>query len=176
MDRVNSDNEGDRPARKRKAAIPLQPHPGDELPASISAAAECLVAVWLRASERATERVSPSQLRALTVISRHDGINLSGLAAELGAIPSSATRLCDRLVAAGLLLREPAPRNKREVRLYLSGEGKALLEHIAANRRADLAAVLTGMSQADRKALLDTLESFAAAATDPGAGWACNGG
>lgn len=153
----------------------MRPPPSDDLPAAVSTAAESLVAVWLRAADRASERVSPSQLRALTTISRHDGINLSGLAGELGAIPSSATRLCDRLVAAGLLLREPAPRNKREVRLHLAPEGHALLAQIAATRRAEIAAVLLRMPPAEREALCAMLEAFARAASEPDGAWAQEG-
>lgn len=172
---VTSDSDRVGPAKKRQAVIPLRPSPTDDLSAAVSAAAESLVSLWLRAADRASERVSPSQLRALIAISRHDGINLSRLASELGAIPSSATRLCDRLVAAGLMHREPSPRNKREVRLFLSPEGRGLLDQIAANRQADLAGVLSRMPPADRESLCHALESFARAAADPGVGRAHQG-
>ncbi len=80
-------------------------HRPAELSAAVEAAAEVLVIVWGRAQESLQQPVSASQLRALLVVDKAGEINLNGLAEELGAIPSSASRLCDRLQAAGLLTR-----------------------------------------------------------------------
>src|ERR1700760_4366061 len=71
--------------------------------AEVEATAEALVGIWAHVAESLDVRVSPTQLRALTAVGRYGELNLSQLAAALGALPSSASRLCDRLEAAGLL-------------------------------------------------------------------------
>src|SRR4029453_18240729 len=78
------------------------------------AAASALVIALGRAEEKVLPRGSGSQLRALLIISRHAPTNLTQLAEELGAIPSSASRLCDRLVAAGLVTRRTGSADRRE--------------------------------------------------------------
>ena len=94
------------------------------------------------------------------VIGHHGSLNLNQLADELGVIPSSASRLCDRLVAAGFLDRKVSEQNRREVVLTLRPEGQRLLETIEHDRRDALGDVLNGMRPGGRKALLSGLEAF----------------
>ena len=131
---------------------------------SLDAGLAAVLLVWSRAQEGLGTRVSPSQLRALLVVDRHGEINVNGLAVELGAVPSSASRLCDRLAAAGLLRRESSPHSRRAVLLRLTGDGQRLLAELAAARRADLAEVLARMSPAGRAGLLAGVAEFGAVA------------
>jgi DNA-binding MarR family transcriptional regulator len=131
-----------------------------ELSASVEAAAETLVIVWGRAQEALRPPVSGSQLRALLVVERAGALNLNGLAEELGAIPSSASRLCDRLQASGLLTRTPGRTDRREVTLSLTPDGRALLVRMRAARQAEISKVLAAMPPADRDRLLAGLLSF----------------
>ncbi|MFC9437390.1 MarR family winged helix-turn-helix transcriptional regulator [Nocardia sp. NPDC057030] len=133
---------------------------GTDLAATVEQAAAQLMALWGRAQQAVGTRVSPSQLQALTIVQRHGQINLNGLAAELDAMPSSASRLCDRLQAAGLLARTASPANRREVMLALTKDGQRLLTQAGDNRRRELAQVLQGMSVAGRAALLAGLAEF----------------
>ena len=128
--------------------------------AAAEAAAAALVVVWGRAQEGLGTRVSPSQLRALVVVERLGEVNVNGLAEELGAVPSSASRLCDRLEAAGLLRRVASPVNRREVLVALTLDGRRLMEDLAQARRRHLAEVLGRMSPEGRARLLDGLEEF----------------
>lgn len=147
--------------------------PPPDLTSAVEAAAEALVMVWSRAREGLVPRVSPSQLRALVAVERHGVINLGGLAEELGAIPSSATRLCDRLEAAGLLARDVGIADRREVMVSLTADGEQLLRSLRERRQADLGQVLARMSPAARTALLIGLEEFqAATAEEPPAKYA----
>lgn len=132
--------------------------------AAVEAAAEALVLVFGRAAEGLHPRVSASQLRALLVIERHQQINLNKLAEALGAIPSSTSRLCDRLQAAGLLDRSIGRSDRREVGLSLTGDGGRLLAAMRAERRTDLARVLAEMPDPARAKLLAGLHEFGAAA------------
>jgi len=60
-----------------------------------------LVSVADRSLETASQEVSLSQFRALALLARHGPCTGGGLADHLGQLPSTMTRLCDRLVAAG---------------------------------------------------------------------------
>jgi DNA-binding MarR family transcriptional regulator len=135
--------------------------------AAVDRAAEALLAVWDAAREGAADRVSGSQLRAMLVVEEFDGINLRGLAASLGMILSSASRLCDRLVAAGMLERFPGRTDRREIALHLTKAGHRLLGELRAERRRRLTEVLSRMSPAARQALLRGLSEFGAAAGKP---------
>ncbi|WP_075742207.1 MULTISPECIES: MarR family winged helix-turn-helix transcriptional regulator [Actinoalloteichus] len=126
-------------------------------------AAESLTLLLGRAGDTVRPKVSPAQLRALQVVEWHHSINLTGLAEVLGAMPSSASRLCDRLEAAGLLERRSGALDRREIELVLSPDGVRLLSRLRETRRADLGAVLSTMSRQGRTALLRGLHEFAAA-------------
>jgi DNA-binding MarR family transcriptional regulator len=108
--------------------------------------------------------VPPTQLRVLTIVARGRHTNMSRLAEALGVVPSSASRLCDRLEATGLLRRVPDPRDRREVRLLLTPAARRLLEDLRRRRRAALAAVLERMTPAARQDLVRALAAFDAAA------------
>ncbi|WP_202124356.1 helix-turn-helix domain-containing protein [Actinomadura physcomitrii] len=82
---------------------------------------------------------------------------------------SSASRLCDRLEAAGLLIRDPG-RDRREVTVRLSADGQALLDRLRVRRRAELAGVLEAMPAPARAALLRGLSEFHEAASGHDAG------
>lgn len=137
--------------------------------AAVDDAAPALLAAWDAARERMTPRLSSSQLNALLVIEREPGVNLRGLAAELKMILSSASRLCDRLVASGMVERVPGRADRREIALYLTPSSRELLERLRATRRDLLAEVLERMTPAGRAALVRGLTEFAAAADPPAA-------
>lgn len=117
-----------------------------------------------RSAEDLHPRMSPPQLRTLLVLERRNSIHLGELAAELGTIPSSASRLCDRLQAAGLLVRRVGELDRRAICLELTAEATRLLDRIRQARRAQLTAVLERMSPGGRAALLNGLEEFTSAA------------
>jgi DNA-binding MarR family transcriptional regulator len=73
--------------------------------------------------------VSAVQLRAVTVLHQQPGANLSGLAQGMGVSVSVTSRLVDRLVAAGLVEKQPSTSSGREISLYLSPYGKETLDH-----------------------------------------------
>ncbi|MFI6824945.1 MarR family winged helix-turn-helix transcriptional regulator [Micromonospora sp. NPDC050187] len=132
--------------------------------AALDDAVAALLSVWEEARERTTNRLSTAQLRVVMVVEQHDGINLRRLATTLGMLLSSASRLCDRLVAAGMLEREPGRSDRREISLHLTPEAARLLAGLRADRQARLAEVIAGMSPAGREALRRGLGDFREAA------------
>jgi DNA-binding MarR family transcriptional regulator len=134
------------------------------VPEDVAAAVERVVSttalLWNRADQGIEPAVSPIQLRAVEVLARFGRLNLGGLAEELGAIPSSTSRLCDRLEAAGLIVREAARADRREIVLRLGEQGERLYAELVRRRRAAVREVLAHMSPASRGRLLDALTEF----------------
>ena len=91
-----------------------------EVAAAVESAVESLLAVLDRARLAQSPAIPPTQLRVLAIVSRARHTNMNRLAEALDVVPSSASRLCDRLEATGLLRRTPDPRDRREVRLVLT--------------------------------------------------------
>ncbi|MGW4500699.1 MarR family winged helix-turn-helix transcriptional regulator [Micromonospora sp. NPDC004336] len=132
--------------------------------AELDEAAGALLTVWEAARERTTSRVSGAQLRAIMLVEQHDGINLRRLATGLDMLLSSASRLCDRLVAAGMLEREPGRLDRREISLHLTPEAHRLLLELRDDRRQQLWAILADMTPEGRQALLRGMREFDEAA------------
>ena len=135
--------------------------------AALDDAAQALLSVSDAARELATPRLSSPQLSALLVVERAEGINLRRLAEELKMLLSSASRLCDRLVASGMVERVPGRVDRREIAIYLTPSSRTLLEELRGTRRAMLTALLERMSPTGRTALIRGLTEFAAVAEEP---------
>ncbi|GIE33081.1 MarR family transcriptional regulator [Actinoplanes italicus] len=141
-----------------------------EIAAAVESSVEALVAVLERARLVQQPAIPPAQLRVLTIVAGNRHTNMSRLAEALDVVPSSASRLCDRLEATGLLRRVADPRDRREVRLLLTSASRRLLADLRESRRAALAAVLDRMPPAAQQDLLKALQAFesAAAPEEPG--------
>ncbi|MFD0902064.1 MarR family winged helix-turn-helix transcriptional regulator [Actinomadura sediminis] len=153
-------------------------HGKGAVPGDVTAAVERVLStaalLWSRADQGLEPAVSPIQLRAVEAIARFGRLNLGGLAEELGAIPSSTSRLCDRLEAAGLVVREAAPTDRREIIVRLTDQGERLHGELTRRRREAVREVLEQMSPPSRGRLIDALTEFGMAcdrleAAGPGA-------
>ncbi|MER5777718.1 MarR family transcriptional regulator [Streptomyces sp. NPDC002039] len=147
---------------------PLDGHPGTEEHPSVTtgAVAELLEVLLARGQDATTPAISPSQLRALLVVEQSEGINLRTLGSMLGSRPPSVTRLCDRMEAMGLLTRSRSRTSGREVELYPTRQGRALLDEYRAIRLRELSAVLDLMEPAAIEALIVGLTGLRRAAAD----------
>ncbi|GIE92846.1 MarR family winged helix-turn-helix transcriptional regulator [Paractinoplanes rishiriensis] len=137
-----------------------------DVAAAVESAVDSIVSVLDAARLSHSPAIPPAQLRVLTIIAGNRHTNMSRLAEALDVVPSSASRLCDRLEATGLLRRVPDPRDRREVRLLLTAASKRLLEHLRERRRDALAEVLGRMPAPAQQELVRALEAFAEAAGD----------
>ncbi|WP_329415838.1 MarR family transcriptional regulator [Streptomyces sp. NBC_00704] len=119
----------------------------------IADAVESLTDLWTVAAQEAALRLSLHQLKALRAVADAPGLNLTALAERLDLGMPTASRLCDRLEAAGLLERGTHPFSRREVQLRLTLPGRQVLSDVAGRRAQALAAVLGLLEPADRVAL-----------------------
>lgn len=140
----------------------------DAVAPAIAEAVESLTNLWSVAAQQAALRLSTHQLRALLVLEAATGLNLTALAERLGTGLPTASRLCDRLEAAGMLERSLHPEKRREVRLSLTAQGRRVLDDVAARRARALAAVLARMEPAERSELRRAMKAFLAAARSGG--------
>ena len=120
--------------------------------------------LWGRGREVTASPVSPSQLKVLFVLEEEDGVNLRNVTERLGSTAPSTSRLCDRLEAAGFVNRTPSPSSRRELRLWLTDEGRAFLQDLRGRREKELHAVISRMPPKERAMLLEGLMSFQEAA------------
>jgi DNA-binding MarR family transcriptional regulator len=129
----------------------------------IADAVESLADLWSLATQEAALRLSLHQLRALRALGAASELNLTALAERLDIGLPTASRLCDRLEAAGLLERALHPHKRREVRLSLTAHGLDALRGIAARRARALALALGAMEPEERLALSRGMKAFLAA-------------
>jgi len=97
--------------------------------------------------------LSAPRLSALSVIVFSDGIALGALAAAEQVRPPTMTRIVDALVAAGLVVREADPADRRIVRLSATHKGREILLAGKARRVEALSRRLRTLSAEDRKSL-----------------------
>lgn len=107
--------------------------------------------------------VTMPQFRVL-VMAAESPRNLSAIAEDLDVHPSNATRLCDRLVKAGLLHRERAVDDRRQVLMTLTPRGRRLVDAAMRHRREHVARAMAHMTEEQRSALASALTVFADAA------------
>lgn len=127
-------------------------------------AAQALVGVAAQGVAEVEDRVTLPQLRVLMLVATRGGLNLNALASAMNVHPSNASRSCDRLVAAGLLMRTESSIDRRNLVLELTGEGQRLIDGLIDHRRAAVVTILEGLSEPRRRTLTAALRSFASAA------------
>lgn len=107
--------------------------------------------------------VSVTQLRALTVLHRQGPANLGRVAEDMGVTVSTASRLIDRLVTAGLVDRRLAEHTRREVSLRLTPRALDTLIRYDELRLAGLRECLDRLPDEQRETAIRGLRVFGAA-------------
>ena len=149
----------------------------DELVDSVLAASRALVAVAARSLAGAGDEVTLPQYRALVVLAARGSQGTAELAAALAVNPSTATRMCDRLVRKGLVRRHRQAGDRRSVRIALTAPGRDLVAEVTRRRRAELARLLRTLPPGQHEPVTAAFRAFAAVAGElpqPGGalGWA----
>jgi DNA-binding MarR family transcriptional regulator len=126
-----------------------------------------LVAVASRSLAAVDESVTLPQFRALVVLDRADR-KVGELARELRIQPSTATRLCDRLVRQRLVKRTVDRSNRREIVISLSPKGRELVHAVTRRRRREIAQIMRRVPPSRRDMIVEALTVFQeAAGEDP---------
>lgn len=131
---------------------------------AVLSASRVLVAVAARSLGDVAEEVTLVQYRALVVLASRGPQRVAALAEALDVTPSTATRMCDRLVRKGLVLRRHEREDRRQVRLSLAPEGRRIVDEVTERRRAEIARLLAAVPASGRRPLVDALRRLAQAA------------
>lgn len=139
----------------------------DAVTRAVLTASRLLVAVSARSLAEVEDRVTLPQFRMLVVLSTRGATKLVVLADLLQVAPSTAMRMVDRLIAAGLADRQVNPNNRRETMLTLTHEGRRTVADVTARRRAEIAAIVERLAPEQRGALVGALTAFNEAGGEP---------
>ncbi|GFN09977.1 MULTISPECIES: MarR family winged helix-turn-helix transcriptional regulator [Streptomyces] len=139
----------------------------DAVTQAVLTASRLLVAVSARSLAHVEDRVTLPQFRMLVVLSTRGTTKLVTLAELLHVAPSTAMRMLDRLIAAGLADRKTNPNNRRETLLRLTDEGHRTVENVTARRREEITSIVQRLAPQQRTALINALTDFNEAGGEP---------
>ncbi|WP_084962869.1 MarR family winged helix-turn-helix transcriptional regulator [Thermoactinospora rubra] len=139
----------------------------DMVSSAVLTGSRVLVAIAARSLAAVEERVTLPQFRMLVVLSGHGETKLVTMAELLDVNSSTAMRMADRLAAAGLIVREVNPDNRRETLMRLTPEGRRLVDEVTARRRAEIDSIVSRMAPEHRRALVEAMAAFNEAAGEP---------
>jgi len=134
--------------------------PSDVVGPQVVDALESLVALWFSAVEDVRPRLPPRHIRALRAVGGRPALNVTALAEHLRIGLPAASRLCDRLEAAGLLRRCVQPDDRREVLLEVTDRGRRFLADVTERFSVRLAAAFDGVAPLERVRLEHVLRAF----------------
>lgn len=137
---------------------------------AVLAASRVFVAVASNALAGLSPEVTLPQFRALVLLDGHGAMTVAELAAALGVAPSTASRMCDRLVAKKLVRRALDRSNRRRVRLTLHAAGRELIAASTKRRKQQIARLVRTIPAEERVRLSAALGMLVAAADSSGHG------
>jgi DNA-binding MarR family transcriptional regulator len=117
-----------------------------------------------RAVEAAVnKRYSPSKIQILRLLGRHGAQTSTQVARFLGVSKPAVTQIIDTMSRAKLVVRRPAVRDRREVRLELTKKGRETFQAMRQQQRRFIRAALKQMPAFDAEAWAETLTAMSAA-------------
>ena len=172
-------------ARPRRRPTAPRPEPDrspagipndEEVTEAIICASRAMVAVAVRSLAGNPDDVTLPQYRTLVVLAYGGPRRLADLAEALSVSPSTATRMCDRLVRKELVSRTRDELDRREVKLAITAGGRKVVADVVHRRRAEVRDLLDAIPVPLRGQLVSSLTMLAAAAGDApelhwGLGW-----
>ena len=94
--------------------------------------------------------ITPANLRALRVLSRHGTMRLSELSDHLHIAPRSTTEVVDALESRDLVRRRPDPGDRRATLVEVTEHGASVVDAIRAARGTETERIFGRLSPADR--------------------------
>lgn len=115
----------------------------------------------LRRTRRAMPERTLAQFDVLAQLERHpEGISFRELSRELLVTAGNLTGIVDRLEREGLVVRSPAPNDRRSFLLHLTDDGRALAKRLIAKHKKDLEEAMGVLSEQELTQLRDLLEKL----------------
>ena len=109
------------------------------------------------------EEVTLTQYRTLVVLASRPQ-SLAELAEAVDVTLPTATRMCDRLIKKGLIVRRHERGDRRLIRLTLAKNGRELVNAVTLRRRTEITHLMEAVPPDQQAALVDSLRRLSAAA------------
>jgi len=139
---------------------------------AVLTASRTLIGVATRSLGAAAEDTTIAQYRALVVLASRGPQRMVDLAGALDVTPSTAGRMCDRLVRKDLIRRHRARADRRTVQVSITRAGRQVVDQATSRRRALIAGILRRLPAARQMAVAGALQEFAVAAGEiPDSQW-----
>jgi DNA-binding MarR family transcriptional regulator len=136
----------------------------DDATEAVVVVSRVLVGVAAQSLAASEAHITLAQYRALVVLGSAGPQNVGALAEALGVHPSTLTRLCDRLVAKGLIERKVSTQSRRETTVALSTSGRALVRAETDRRRAAVREIVECLDAATQRHVASAFNALADAA------------
>ncbi len=131
-----------------------------------------LVGVAARSLGTVEDTITLVQYRALVLLASRGEMNVGSLANAFELHQSTATRLCDRLVTKGFVVRTPSAQSRREVCVALTPAGRGLVRSVTVRRRREIDKIMARFSPGQRELIVDAFAAFSDAAGEvPDEAW-----
>jgi len=138
--------------------------PTDTIVDAVLTASRVLVAVAARSLGEVADEVTMTQYRSLVVLASRGPQSAAALAEAVDVTPPTATRMCDRLVRKGLVVRRHEQGDRRLIRLTLAKKGRDLVASVTERRRIEIVRLLAAIPGEQQRALVDALQHLTEAA------------
>jgi DNA-binding MarR family transcriptional regulator len=116
--------------------------------------------------------ITPPQWGVLSLLLEQDGVTISSISQRRGVDPPTVTGIVTRLEQHGLVERRHDKHDRRQVMVYLTGEGRDIMQYLPQAARAFEETATRGISQAELQELIARLQRIVAnlEAIGPGMG------
>lgn len=103
---------------------------------------------------------SLTEVRVMSELAHRRQATAKELTGEIGLDPGYLSRILRLFDQQGLLVKEPSPRDKREVRLRLSRKGGEVFQELDTRSDREVAAMLRRLSASQQKTLLAAMHAI----------------
>ncbi|CAD6011114.1 MarR family winged helix-turn-helix transcriptional regulator [Agreia sp. COWG] len=139
----------------------------DQTAETILRLSRSLLGVVARSLTEVLDQVTLPQFRVLILLAADGPCRMSDLADQLGAQPSTFTRLIARLESGGWVVRSHSAEDRREVLVTSTPAARQLVDEVTERRRRQIAAILSRLDPAQHEQLQQAFDLFASAADEP---------
>ncbi len=144
---------------------------------AVLTASRAMIAVATRSLGAAAEETTIAQYRTLVVLASRGPQRLVDLAGALGVAPSTAGRMCDRLVRKGLIRRQRARTDRRAVLVSITAAGRDVVDGATERRRELITGILARLPAHTQHSIAEALRAFAEASGEiPDSQWPADQG
>jgi len=130
-------------------------------------ASRSMVSLAEASLRQVSDDVTLAQYRTLVLLMTGGPCRLGDLARATGVNPSTATRMCDRLIHKGLVTRARDRVDRRETVLSLTDKGQQLVDAVTVSRRSIIRSMLQAIPLVERRGLVRALTVLAEAMRSP---------